>query len=72
MKKGSGGIGFPGALFIAFLALKLTGVIAWSWWWVLSPILIPGGIGVAAVLIMLLGYAVVRVFDRRKTDDQCT
>ena len=38
MKKGSGGIGFPGALFIAFLALKLTGVIAWSWWWVTAPL----------------------------------
>jgi hypothetical protein len=38
MKKGSGGIGFPGALFIAFLVLKLTGVIAWSWWWVTAPL----------------------------------
>lgn len=33
-----GGIGFPGALFIAFLVLKLTGVIAWSWWWVTAPL----------------------------------
>jgi hypothetical protein len=24
------------ALFV-LLALKLTGVIAWSWWWVLAP-----------------------------------
>ena len=30
-------IGFPGALFIVFLILKLTGVIAWSWWWVTCP-----------------------------------
>lgn len=65
-------IGFFWALTLIFIVLKLTNVIAWSWWWVLSPILIPGGICVAAVLIMLLGYAVVRVFDRRKTDDQCT
>ena len=33
-------------LFIALLALvlitlRLCGVIAWSWWWVLSPIWIP-------------------------------
>ena len=34
----SGGIGFAGALTILFVALKLTGVIDWSWWWVLSPI----------------------------------
>ena len=57
-------IGFSWALTLIFIVLKLTNVIAWSWWWVLSPILISGGIGVAAVLIMLLGYAVVRVFDR--------
>lgn len=36
--KVSGGIGFPGALFITFLVLKLTGVINWSWWWVTSPL----------------------------------
>lgn len=34
----TGGIGFVGALTIAFIVLKLTGVINWSWWWVLSPI----------------------------------
>lgn len=32
------GIGFTGALTIAFIVLKLTNVITWSWWWVLSPI----------------------------------
>ncbi|QMV43724.1 hypothetical protein [Cohnella cholangitidis] len=34
----SGGIGFTGLLTILFIALKLIGVIDWSWWWVLSPI----------------------------------
>jgi len=34
----SGGIGFPGFLTIVFIVLKLTGVINWSWVWVLSPI----------------------------------
>ncbi|XQA74644.1 hypothetical protein ACM9XA_03645 [Xanthomonas sacchari] len=34
----SGGIGFVGLLTIVFIALKLTGYIAWSWWWVLSPV----------------------------------
>ena len=37
----SGGIGFYGLLTIAFIVLKLTGVIAWSWWWVLAPRWIP-------------------------------
>lgn len=31
------GIGFPGLLTIAFIVLKLTGFINWSWWWVTSP-----------------------------------
>ena len=34
----SGGVGFFGLLTIAFIVLKLTGYITWSWWWVLSPI----------------------------------
>ena len=32
------GIGFTGILAIAFIVLKLCGVIKWSWLWVLSPI----------------------------------
>ena len=28
----------PGILTIIFVILKLTEVIAWSWWWVLSPL----------------------------------
>jgi hypothetical protein len=31
-------IGFPGLLTILFIGLKLTGYIAWSWTWVLSPL----------------------------------
>lgn len=41
-------ITFPLALFLLFIALKLTGHIAWSWWWVASP--------------LWLGFAVVFVF----------
>lgn len=48
----SGGIGFAGLLTIVFIVLKLTKYIDWSWWWVLSPILIPI-IVVIAVLIVL-------------------
>jgi hypothetical protein len=28
---------FPGLLTLLFVALKLTGYIDWSWWWVLAP-----------------------------------
>lgn len=30
-------MGFLEALTIVFIALKLTGVIAWSWWVILIP-----------------------------------
>ncbi|WP_339060069.1 hypothetical protein [Tepidibacillus marianensis] len=30
------GVGFLGLLTLIFITLKLTGVIDWSWWWVLS------------------------------------
>ncbi|MHB8172732.1 MAG: hypothetical protein ACYDG6_14580 [Thermincolia bacterium] len=51
----SNGIGFTGLLTILFIGLKLTGIINWSWWWVLSPLWIP-----ATVIIVLL--LVVAVF----------
>lgn len=45
----SGGIGFAGLLAVLFIGLKLTGAIAWSWWWVLSPL----WIGWASVLLIV-------------------
>lgn len=50
----SGGIGFVGLLTVVFITLKLTGVIGWSWWWVLSPILIGTGIVLAILLAILV------------------
>lgn len=46
----SSGIGVDGLLGVLFIALKLTGYINWSWWWVLSPFWIP----VEIVLLILL------------------
>lgn len=34
----SGGIGLAGTLTVLFVALKLLGLIEWSWVWVLSPL----------------------------------
>lgn len=50
----SGGVGFAGLLTIAFVVLKLTGVIDWSWWWVISPILISVGLIIALLALMIL------------------
>jgi len=49
--KSSGGIGFCGLLTVLFVGLKLTGYIAWSWWWVLSPLWLPLGIVLLVILI---------------------
>ncbi len=43
------GTSLPTLLTVLFIALKLCGVIDWSWWWVLSPILITVGIAVTAL-----------------------
>lgn len=53
------GMGFCGTLTIVFVILKLTHVIDWSWWWVLSPIWIPvavvlGIIAIAAIVMLIV------------------
>jgi len=54
-KAAGGGIGFCGLLAIAFIVLKLTGVIGWSWGWVLAPLWIPAAIvGVIMVIILIV------------------
>lgn len=54
----SGGIGFLGLLCIVFIVLKLTKVIAWSWWWVLSPMWIPLAIAVLTVIVWFILYLI--------------
>jgi len=56
----SGGIGFCGLLAIVFIVLKLLGKIAWSWWWVLSPLWIPASLVIAILLIALAVLIVVK------------
>jgi hypothetical protein len=53
-KTSSGGVGFAGLLTIAFIVLKLCKVIDWSWWWVISPILISIGL-----CLLLLGGVII-------------
>ena len=47
------GPGMCSMLFLVFLVLKLTQVIAWSWWWVTSPLWIP--------VVLVLGILVITV-----------
>jgi hypothetical protein len=48
------GISFTELLLAIFIVLKLTGVINWSWWWVLSPLWITLGI----VVVILIGFGI--------------
>lgn len=49
-----------GMLLVAFVVLKLLGLITWSWFWVLSPIWMPfallfGFLGVAFAGVCVFG-----------------
>ena len=56
-KSTSKGIGFLGALQVAFIVLKLCKVLDWSWGWVLSPIWMPFAFAII-VLAIMFGWAI--------------
>ena len=56
----SSGVGVSGLLLVAFVVLKLTKVIDWSWWWVLSPAWIPLCIFIVGALIFLVYWFVFK------------
>lgn len=47
-------IGPLSLLTIVFIILKLTEVIAWSWWWVLAPVWIPLALALVIIILGLL------------------
>lgn len=62
----SGGIGFAGALLLLFIALKLTGFIAWSWWWVMSPL----WISLVIVILVMALYLFILVRNRKTPNER--
>ena len=62
MKDESISIGFSGILFIVFLILKLTNVIAWSWWWVTAPLWIT----IALNILIIISIALFQLIINRK------
>lgn len=54
----NGGIGFTGLLQVAFIVLKLIGIINWSWIWVLSPTWI-------SIILVVLVIIIAVIFTRR-------
>ncbi|WWQ13127.1 hypothetical protein MM5_104 [Morganella phage vB_Mm5] len=60
----SGGVGLLGLVFIVFLVLKLTGYIAWSWWWVTAPLWMPLAIVIA--IFAIIAMIAVCIPDKKK------
>ena len=56
----SSGIGVCSLLGVLFVALKLSGVINWSWWWVTLPFW--GGFALV-LLILFIGLAIAVLKD---------
>lgn len=52
-KSTSSGIGVVSVLGVAFVVLKLCGVINWSWWWVLAPFW--GQVVIVVVILLIVG-----------------
>lgn len=57
------GVGFIGLLTVAFVVLKLCGIIAWSWWWVLSPL----WINAILVVVLIVIYFACCYLERPRT-----
>lgn len=49
------------ALFILFLILKVTGVIAWSWLWITAPLWIPIILGLSIFVGALIVGLIVAI-----------
>lgn len=58
------GPSFITLLTILFITLKLTGVITWSWWWVLAPLWIPFAIAAAFFFVALVIAGLIALFGK--------
>lgn len=55
---------FCGLLTVAFIVLKLTGFIDWSWLWVLAPIWIPVAFYLILFLVILIIVLIYRFLNK--------
>ena len=61
-KETTGGVSFFGVLTVLFIGLKLSGIIHWSWMWVLAPIWAPSAI---ILVVLVVTYVVMLKGGRR-------
>lgn len=52
----SSGASAVGLLGVAFVVLKLLGVIDWSWWWVLAPFWVGFAFVILVIVILFLVF----------------
>lgn len=64
----SGGVSFLHVLTFIFVALKLTGVVTWSWWLVLLPSLI--NFGLILGMMLFVGVFTWSVYMRSKDNNK--
>lgn len=55
------GPGILGMLGVAFVVLKLTGIIDWSWWWVTAPFWGPIALLIGLIVVVLLVAGIVGI-----------
>lgn len=55
----------PTLLLVLFIGLKLTGFIAWSWFWVLSPFWIPLALAVGMIVVGLIIVGIAHMIGRK-------
>jgi hypothetical protein len=52
-------VSFANLLAVAFVILKLVGVIEWSWLWVLAPIWIPACLGIFLLIVLIIASVIL-------------
>lgn len=62
-KETTGGVSFFGVLTVLFIGLKLSGIIHWSWMWVLAPIWAPSAI---ILVVLVVTYVAVLKGGRKR------
>jgi len=62
-------MGILEVLTIIFVVLKLVGVIAWSWWLVLSPLILAAVIYAIVLVIYVIAFIKMKRSIEREFDD---
>ena len=62
------GLSLPWVLTIIFCVLQFTGLIDWSWYWLISPIWITVGIVLATVTIIFTAFTITGKIIKKNND----